>query len=300
MKVALTVWEGHISPLFDATRMLLIADIEGNRVTDRRMEPFDCASVFSRAARLEELGVDTLICGGISRMFASPIEACQILIIPFAAGAVEDVLAAYLRGRHLAPRYRMPGCMVDRSCGHRILQNIIATKPHSTQEANSMKIAITSTGPTLDDMVETRFGRCPYFLIVDTDTMALEAIDNPNRALGGGAGIQSAQMMASKGVAAVLTGTCGPNAFQVFGAAGLEVITGVQGPVREAVAQFKAGALNPSDAPNVESHFGMGGGMAGGRCGGRGMGGGGRGMGGGGRGMGGGGRGMGGMSGGRR
>ena len=45
MKVALTVWEGHISPLFDATRMLLIADIEGNRVTDRRMEPFDCASV---------------------------------------------------------------------------------------------------------------------------------------------------------------------------------------------------------------------------------------------------------------
>ena len=90
-----------------------------------------------------------------------------------------------------------------------------------------------------------------------------------------------------------MTGTCGPNAFQVFGAAGLKVITGVQGPVREAVAQFKAGALNPSDAPNVESHFGMGGGMAHGRCGGRGMGGGGRGMGGGGRGMG-------GMSGGRR
>lgn len=119
MRVALTVWEGHISPLFDATRMLLIADIEDNRVADRRQAPFNCESAFSRAARLEELGVDVLICGGISRLFATPIEAQKIEIIPFAAGAVDDVLAAYLRGRHLAPRYRMPGCNVDGRSGHR-------------------------------------------------------------------------------------------------------------------------------------------------------------------------------------
>jgi len=120
-----------------------------------------------------------------------------------------------------------------------------------------MKIAVTSTGPTLEDNVEARFGRCPYFLIIDTDTMQLEAIENPNIALGGGAGIQSAQLMSEKGVTTVLTGNCGPNAFSVFGQAGIQVIVGVSGPVRNAVEQFKAGFLASASAPNVGSHFGM-------------------------------------------
>jgi len=160
-----------------------------------------------------------------------------------------------------------------------------------------MKIAVTSTGPTLDDMMEARFGRCAYFLIIDPDTMEFEALENANIALGGGAGIQSAQLMADKGVSTVLTGNCGPNAFQTFGAANIQVITGVSGQARQAVEQYKSGALASTTTPNVESHFGMGTGGGMGMGGGRGMGGGGgRGMGGGGgRGMGGGGgRGMGG------
>jgi len=151
-----------------------------------------------------------------------------------------------------------------------------------------MKIAVTSTGTTLDDMMEARFGRCPYFLIIDLETMEFEALENPNIALGGGAGIQSAQLMADKGVSTVLTGNCGPNAFQTFGAANIQVITGVSGRVRQAVEQYKSGALSNTTTPNVQSHFGMG--TGGGMGTGRGMGmGGGRGMGGGGgmgRGMG--------------
>jgi len=135
-----------------------------------------------------------------------------------------------------------------------------------------MKIAVTSTGPTLDDNVEARFGRCPYFLIIDTDTMQLEAIENPNMALGGGAGIQSAQLMSEKGVTTVLTGNCGPNAFNVFGQAGIQVIVGVSGPVRNAVEQFKTGSLPSASGPNVASHFGMGGGGGMGRGGGMGHG----------------------------
>jgi len=120
-----------------------------------------------------------------------------------------------------------------------------------------MKIAVTSTGPTLDDNVEARFGRCPYFLIIDTDSMQYEAIENPNIALGGGAGIQSAQLMSEKGVTTVLTGNCGPNAFNVFGQAGIQVIVGVSGPVRNAVEQFKADAFSSASGPNVASHFGV-------------------------------------------
>jgi len=120
-----------------------------------------------------------------------------------------------------------------------------------------MKIAVTSTGPTLDDNVEARFGRCPYFLIIDTDTMQFEAIENPNIAIGGGAGIQSAQLMSEKGVTVVLTGNCGPNAFNVFGQAGIQVIVGVSGPVRNAIEQFKAGAFSSASGPSVASHFGV-------------------------------------------
>jgi predicted Fe-Mo cluster-binding NifX family protein/ferredoxin len=120
-----------------------------------------------------------------------------------------------------------------------------------------MKIAVTSAGPSLDDNVEARFGRCPYFMIIDTDTMQYESIENPNIALGGGAGIQSAQLMSEKGVTAVLTGNCGPNAFNVFGQAGIQVIVGVSGNVRNAVEQFKTGAFPSALGPNVASHFGM-------------------------------------------
>ncbi len=169
-----------------------------------------------------------------------------------------------------------------------------------------MKIAVTSTGPTLDDMMDARFGRCAYFLIIDPDTLEFEALENSNIALSGGAGIQSAQLMADKGVSTVLTGNCGPNAFQVFSAANIQLITGVSGQVRQAVEQYKSGALSNSNTSNVQSHFGMGTGSGGSGMGtgsgGSGMGsgrgmrcGGGRGVAGGGRGMGGGGgRGMGG------
>ena len=109
----------------------------------------------------------------------------------------------------------------------------------------------------MEAKVDPRFGRCPYFLIVDTESMEFEAIENPNVALGGGAGIQSAQLMAEKGVKFVLTGNCGPNAHQTLSAAGIGIIVGCSGIVTDLIEQFKAGQLSTAEAPNVASHFGM-------------------------------------------
>jgi len=159
-----------------------------------------------------------------------------------------------------------------------------------------MKIAFSATGKDLDAQIDPRFGRCAFFIIAETDDMSFEVFDNESIALGGGAGIQSSQFVASKGAEVVITGNIGPNAVRTLSAAGLKVILGQGGTVRGALEDFKAGRLTSSSEPNVADHYGMsgGGGMGGGM--GRGMGGGmGRGMGGGmGRGMGGGmGRGMG-------
>jgi len=120
-----------------------------------------------------------------------------------------------------------------------------------------MKIAVTADGKDLDSRVDPRFGRCPYFIVVETDNMEFEGFENPNLALGGGAGIQSSQFVVERGVSAVLTGNCGPNAHQVMSAAGVDVIVGVTGTVREAVERFRSGELISSLSPNVGSHFGM-------------------------------------------
>lgn len=124
-----------------------------------------------------------------------------------------------------------------------------------------MKVAVTATGPSLDAAMDPRFGRCSYFVIVETDDMTFEAIENVNSSLSGGAGIQSAQVMAQKGAKAVLTGNCGPNAHQTLSAAGIDVIVGCSGIVSEAVERFKSGQLRAASAPNVAGHSGMGGGQ---------------------------------------
>ena len=120
-----------------------------------------------------------------------------------------------------------------------------------------MKICITAQGNNLQAQVDPRFGRCQYFLIVDTENLSLEAVQNPNMTSAGGAGIQSGQLIASKDVGVVLTGNVGPNAFNTLKAAGVKVIIGVEGAVEEAVEKYKKGELKPTEAPSVGSKFGL-------------------------------------------
>jgi predicted Fe-Mo cluster-binding NifX family protein len=112
-----------------------------------------------------------------------------------------------------------------------------------------VKICVTAKGYNLDAQVDPRFGRCEYFLIVDTETLRYEAIRNPNIDTGGGAGIQSGQIMAERQVKAVITGDMGPNAFQTLNAAGISVMTGASGSIRQAIEKYKMGELKPTQGP---------------------------------------------------
>ena len=141
-----------------------------------------------------------------------------------------------------------------------------------------MKVAVSSSGRDLNAQLDPRFGRCSYFLIIDTQDMSCEVFENENATLGGGAGIQSAQFVASKGAKAVLTGNCGPNAMQTCSAAGIQVYVGQSGSAKDIVDKYKNGELTATTEASAPPHAGMGGmGMERGKGMGRG-----RGMGGGG------------------
>jgi predicted Fe-Mo cluster-binding NifX family protein len=121
-----------------------------------------------------------------------------------------------------------------------------------------VRITISTTGPNLDAAVDPRFGRCRYFIVVDPDTLEFETLDNTGQMASGGAGIASAQLVASKDVQAVLTGNCGPNAYQTLEAAGIEVVTGVSGKVRDAIEGYKGDKFKTASGPSVDAHHGMG------------------------------------------
>ena len=119
-----------------------------------------------------------------------------------------------------------------------------------------MKVAVTAQGVSLDDAVDSRFGRAAYFIVVDTETMQFECVENSAVSAGGGAGVSSAKTITDSGAKVILTGNCGPNAARALSAAGIKIYPNASGTVKEAVEAFKAGKLEASDRPTVESHFG--------------------------------------------
>jgi len=121
-----------------------------------------------------------------------------------------------------------------------------------------MKIAVTAVEKDMKAQVDPRFGRATCFVVVDTETMGFEAIDNGNVAASGGAGINAAKAVIDAGAEAVLTGNCGPNAERTLRAGNVKLYIGIKGTVAEAVEQFKAGTLSEAAGPNVDSHAGMG------------------------------------------
>lgn len=119
-----------------------------------------------------------------------------------------------------------------------------------------MKIAITAQGEQLQSPVDPRFGRAKWFIVIDTETGAFEAVDNKkNFNAAQGAGIQAGRNVAELGVEAIVTGNVGPKAFATLRAAGIDVHIGAGGTVQDALEQFKAGELTATNDANVEGHW---------------------------------------------
>jgi len=114
------------------------------------------------------------------------------------------------------------------------------------------RIAMTSTGKTLEDPIDPRFGRCPFFLIIESDG-SVRAVPNCARAARGGAGIQAAQQIVNENVKVVITGEIGPNAFEVLSAAKIDIMLAPPGIGSKTLEEYR---LNKLTGAKTETHSG--------------------------------------------
>lgn len=119
-----------------------------------------------------------------------------------------------------------------------------------------MKVAVSAGKPEMESPIQPRFGRCAYFVIVDTETRAWEALPNPAVDAMGGAGPQAAQFLADQNVQAVISGNYGPNAFLGLEAAGIRIFRASEGSVSELIDAFLEDRLEAVAGPTGPSRHG--------------------------------------------
>lgn len=112
-----------------------------------------------------------------------------------------------------------------------------------------MLIAVSAKGETLDAAVDLRLGRAAGFVLVESDTETFRYLGTGATQVEHGAGIQTAQILVKAGARAVISGDCGPKAFQVLQTAGVPVFSTTGGTVREAIAAWKEKRLPEIQGP---------------------------------------------------
>jgi predicted Fe-Mo cluster-binding NifX family protein len=119
-----------------------------------------------------------------------------------------------------------------------------------------VKVAISSAGKDLTSPIDPRFGRCAYFVIVDTETMEAQGYENPGALAGTGAGVAAAQLVANGGAEAVISKVLGPYSFAALREGDITAYTGASGTVKDAVEQFNNGELEVLADANAEADAG--------------------------------------------
>lgn len=98
VKIAIPLFERRVSPRFDWAQDFLLASVENGDIVKRQDLSASGWSRQERVKRLSELGVDTLICGGIDRFSARMLSFYRVRIYSWVTGMAEDALGSFLKG----------------------------------------------------------------------------------------------------------------------------------------------------------------------------------------------------------
>ncbi len=234
MKIAISTDQGYVSAHFGRCHSYTIVEIKAGETLRREEIPNPGHQPGFLPEYLSEKGVNCIIAGGMGPRAQGLFALKNIETIIGVQGAIDEVIQKFLRQELEAG---------DDLCGHQHGTETHSPCDHHTEGISAQagtKVCITSEGTDLSAEVDPKFGRARYFLIVEPGSRDFEVIENPNVEAAHGAGIQTAQLISSKNVGAVLTGSCGPNAQRVLQSAGIEVITNVSGKVNDALSKYKS------------------------------------------------------------
>jgi predicted Fe-Mo cluster-binding NifX family protein len=109
-RAAFSCWNGRIAPLFDTARELHVVETEGERIVSRADDSLPAGPAGRRASRLAALGVETLVCGAISRATREAVVSLGVRVVSFVSGDRDEVVRAWLEGDLERPAFTMPGC----------------------------------------------------------------------------------------------------------------------------------------------------------------------------------------------
>jgi predicted Fe-Mo cluster-binding NifX family protein len=114
MKTAFAIWDNRIAPVFDTALQLHLVEAEHGRILAEANELLADDSPMNKTLRLTELGIETLVCGAISKSLHALVVSYGIQVIPFIAGDLHEIIQAWLDGKLAEAKFAMPGC-----CGRR-------------------------------------------------------------------------------------------------------------------------------------------------------------------------------------
>jgi len=233
MKVAISTDQGYVSAHFGRCQFYTIVEIQEGQVIRKEEIPNPGHQPGFLPGYLSERGVSCIIAGGMGPRAQGLFAERNIETVIGVQGPVDAVIEQFAKQELEAG---------EDMCGHKHGPETHQPHNHFVQEKpvpTGTKICITAEGENLEADVDPKFGRARYFLIVNPETMDFEAIDNTHADLAHGAGIQTAQFIASKGVGTLFTGDCGPNAQRVLQSAGITVITGVSGKIKDVIQKYR-------------------------------------------------------------
>ena len=110
MKIAYAHWNGRIAPVFDSAQQVLVVDTENGNTASEQQHTLSETGPFQKGAQLADLGVQTLVCGAISRPLHEWLLARGINVVAFVAGELREVMQAWQNGTLESSAFAMPGC----------------------------------------------------------------------------------------------------------------------------------------------------------------------------------------------
>ncbi|APH15739.1 dinitrogenase iron-molybdenum cofactor family protein [Clostridium sporogenes] len=119
-----------------------------------------------------------------------------------------------------------------------------------------MKIAISSTGKTMENLLDMRFGRCEYFQIHDTESKEVKILENEGQNASGGAGIVASNQLVDEKVDVIITGNFGPNAFGIIEKAGVKAYKCESISITSVIEKYNKGELEQISMSGP-AHHGM-------------------------------------------